>query len=149
MTQGGSLAASACSVQTDKIGKEALERNEYVYMYRNRIPVPSLAMVDDILTISEFGINSVKSNAYINSKIEMKKLTLNSEKCKKIHVACLHAHEKEMKGSSEDKYIGDFEPFYELTDSGEVINLNEYCTWVADTRYEHSFEVWQSKLNEK
>ena len=51
MTQGVSLAASACSVQTDKIGKEALERNEYIYMYRNRIPVPSLTMVDDILTI--------------------------------------------------------------------------------------------------
>ena len=85
MTQGGSLAPSACSVQTDKIGKEALEREEYVYKYRNKISVPSLTMVDDILTISDCGLKSVESNAFVNSKIEMKKLTLNTDKysCRK------------------------------------------------------------------
>ena len=72
MTQGGALAPSASSVQTDKIGKEALERGKYVYMFRERIPIPSLTMVDDVLTISECGLKSVESNAYVNAKIEMK-----------------------------------------------------------------------------
>ena len=84
MTQGGSLAASACSVQTDQIGKDALERGKFVYMYRNRIPIPSLTMIDDVLTISECGLQSIKNNAFVNSKIEMKRLTFNSEKCKTI-----------------------------------------------------------------
>ena len=39
LTQGGSLAPSVCSVHTDTIGKESLERNEYLYMYRNKIPI--------------------------------------------------------------------------------------------------------------
>ena len=43
-------------------------------------------MVDDVLTISECGLKSIESNAYVNSKIEMKKLTLNENKCKKVHI---------------------------------------------------------------
>ena len=31
ITQGGPLGPSACAVTMDKIGKEALEREEYIY----------------------------------------------------------------------------------------------------------------------
>ena len=91
-----------------------MQRDKFTYKYRNRISVPSLTMIDEILTISKCGIDSIESNAYINSKIEMKKLTLNTDKCKKIHVGknekychTLYSHDKEMKSSSQEKYIGD------------------------------------------
>ena len=98
--------------KTDQIGKDALERGKFVYMYRNRIPIPSLTMIDDVLTISECGLQSVKNNAFVNSKIEMKRLTFNSEKCKKIHIGkedkycpTLYAHDKQMQNSSHEKYL--------------------------------------------
>ena len=40
------------------------------------------------------------------------------------------------------KRKGDYEEFYELTIDGEAINLNEYCAWIADTRYENAFSEW-------
>ena len=30
--------------------------------------------------------------------------------------------------------VGAYEDFYELTYEGEPLNLNEYATWIADTR---------------
>ena len=32
-----------------------------------------------------------------------------------------------------------YEEFYELTNDGKAINLNEYCAWIADTRYKESY----------
>jgi hypothetical protein len=32
------------------------------------------------------------------------------------------------------KKIGDYEDFYELTKEGDVLNLNEYAAYIADTR---------------
>ena len=34
-----------------------------------------------------------------------------------------------------------------MTNQGEVINLNEYCAWIADTRYESSFPKWRAELD--
>ena len=53
------------------------------------------------------------------------------------------------KGFVLDQYKnkGDYEAFYELTNQGEVINLNEYCAWIADTRYESSFPKWRAELD--
>ena len=45
-----------------------------------------LAMVDDVLAIAKCGIKSVAVNTFINSKMEMRKLTLGKCKCKKMHV---------------------------------------------------------------
>ena len=54
---------------------------------------------------------SVMSNAFINSQIEQNKLTLNTEKCHKIHIGgkkamCpkLVAHQQEMQDKSKGKY---------------------------------------------
>ena len=112
--QGGPLGSLQCSLQTDKIGKKALQKNEHIYMYRNEIPVGPLTMVDDILSITKCGMESVMANAFINSQIEQNKLTLNTEKCHKIHAGgkkemCpkLVAHQQEMKDKSKEKYLGD------------------------------------------
>ena len=76
--------------------------------------MPSLCMVDDILAIQECSKDSVQMNSVINSFIELKKLTLSSKKCSKIHVgkvsaSCpeLKVHEMKMKNSEKEKYLGD------------------------------------------
>ena len=43
-------------------------------------------MVDDILTVSEAGIKSIKMNAAVQSKMDVKKLELGKEKCFKINI---------------------------------------------------------------
>ena len=60
------------------------------------------------------GIESVETNAYINAKIELKKLTLNGDKCHKLHIGkcskfCpkLIAHHDEMDDVLNEKYLGD------------------------------------------
>ena len=112
--QGSTWGSLLCSIQTDKIGKDALEREEYVYSYKEKVNIPPLAMVDDILAISECGSESVKTNAYINARFEEKRLELNEKKCVKIHATkesnyCpeLYAHDETIESVDETKYLGD------------------------------------------
>ena len=83
--QGSTWGSLLCSVQTDKFGKDALQREEYLYKYKDKIGIPPLIMVDDVLTVSECGIETVKVNAYINARFEQKRLELNENKCYQIH----------------------------------------------------------------
>ena len=60
-------------------------------------------MIDDLLTISECGCESVKMNSFINQQIELRNLTLNAKKCHQLHIGnpkmhCpkLNAHKKEI-----------------------------------------------------
>ena len=36
-----------------------------------------------------------------------------------------------------------------MTVDGEAINLNEYCAWIADTRYEDSFASYQKNSSQQ
>ena len=72
-------------------------------------------MVDDILTINLCGKESVISNSITNSFIKSKRLELGPKKCSRIHIGkkklnCpeLKVHNKTMKNSTLEKYIGDF-----------------------------------------
>ena len=92
-------------------------------------------MVDDCLAIAECGVESVKTNAYLNSKIEMKKLSLNEDKCKKIHIGkvnknCpeLRAHDQIMKKATEEKYLGNY-----LAESGKDNKNVEYKARIGTT----------------
>ena len=73
VTQGGVTGPLCCAVQTDKIGKDALENDKFLYMYKGKVGIPTLAMIDDIAKISECGTNSVIDNAYVNARIEQTK----------------------------------------------------------------------------
>lgn len=57
--------------------KESLIKQEHLHLYKGKVQIPALAMIDDIAKISECGIDSVVDNAYINAKIEQDKLKLN------------------------------------------------------------------------
>ena len=123
--QGGVMGSLLCGIQTDNIGKNILEKDEYspknetnhqkkCLYYKDEVEIPGLVMVDDIAAIGECGVPSVEVNAYIKAKIESKKLYLNPKKCHKMHIgkedkSCpdLKAHEENMEGTTEEKYIGD------------------------------------------
>ena len=114
ITQGGSWSPLQCSVQIDTLGKECQAEGKALYTYKDFIFLCPLAMVDDILTISECGIQSVATNSFINSKIEMKKLTMGPKKCKQIHVGrgnifcpTLNVHGDPIEVVSTEKYLGD------------------------------------------
>ena len=114
IAQGGSQSSIICSLQVDDIGREAVNRDELMYVYRDKVKIAPLSMVDDVLGIAKCGADSVILNSFINSKFEAKKLTLNETKCHKIHVGnievvCpkLHAHSSNINEVISDKYIGD------------------------------------------
>ena len=91
--QGDVWGSPACSVSIDSIGKECLEEHKYLYHYKGIVPIPPLAMVDDLLTISECGPTSVQLNSYINHKIRSKNLQWGSDKCKKMRIGKSHSEE--------------------------------------------------------
>ena len=86
-----------------------------LYLYKGKVQVSSLTMVDDLLSVAKCGIDSVETNAFINAKMELKRLILNSDKCHKLHIGqckgsyCskLRAHEIDMEQVLEDSYLGD------------------------------------------
>ena len=55
MQQGGIWAGLLCSNELDTIGKEELNYHEHLYYYKDMVPIPTLAMVDDLLNISNCG----------------------------------------------------------------------------------------------
>ena len=73
----GTLKASN---KMDTFGKEAKNEGKYIYMYQGVVPITSLQMVDDTLAVSECGVESIMTNAYINTKVEMKNLSFGVNK---------------------------------------------------------------------
>ena len=55
------------------------------------------------------------------------------------------------KGPKEERFVYDnsFEEYYELLNDGRAVCLNEYCTWIADTRYEERFTDLSKEEQEK
>ena len=84
--QGEVFGPLQCSVQVDTFGKECLSEGKHLYQYRGCVGIPPLAMIDDLLSISECGVESVKSNAFLNSKTNIKKLQFGGDKCYKLHI---------------------------------------------------------------
>ena len=88
--QGEVMAPLECSVSVDTFGKECQDEEKYLFYYRDKVGVPSLSMVDDLVNISDCGLESVKLNAFINAKSNTKKFQFGKEKCHKLHFGCKH-----------------------------------------------------------
>ena len=78
------------------------------------VNIPPLSFIDDIIGIVECGQPSIAMNSFINSKIEMKRLSFSKTKCYQIHIGrnntfCpeLKVHGKNMEKISSEKYLGD------------------------------------------
>ena len=84
--QGDVLAPLISSLQVDTIGKECLEENKNLYLYKDIVPIPPLGLVDDLFTICPCGYQTTKLNQFINSKTAEKRLQFGTSKCIKLHV---------------------------------------------------------------
>ena len=84
--QGEVFGPLQCSVQVDTFGKECLAQSKHLYSYRDCVGAPPLAMLDDLLAVSECGIDTVKTNAYFNAKTSVKKLQFGGQNCHKLHI---------------------------------------------------------------
>ena len=52
----------------ETLGKECIEEGECLFKYKDCVDIPPLAMIDDILAVSVCSLESVKMNAFIQSK---------------------------------------------------------------------------------
>ena len=84
--QGDVFGPIECSVSVDTFGKECLTDDKHLYLYKDKVKIPILAMVDDTLAVSECGYKSSMVNAFMNTKTNIKKLQFGIEKCFKMHV---------------------------------------------------------------
>ena len=84
--QGDVLAPLISSLQVDTIGKECLEEGKHLYLFKNKVPILPLGLVDDLFTISTCGVNTTKMNQFINTKTALKRLEFGTSKCVKLHV---------------------------------------------------------------
>ena len=71
--QGSVWGGLCCTVLMDKLGQLMYSHPELLHMYKDKVPIPPLEMVDDILAISKCSSKSVIVNSMINSFIETKK----------------------------------------------------------------------------
>ena len=121
--QGTVLSNIKCSVQIDSLGKDCITENKGLYKYKGCISIPPLAMVDDVVTISSCGSDSVKVNAIVQAKVQTKQLKLGQKKCFNMHVGkktkhlcpVLKIHGLDMKTAENERYLGDI-----LTTDGRI-----------------------------
>ena len=115
--QGTVWGSLCCTTSMDKLGNIIYNNEDLLYKYKQKVDIPSLGMVDDILSIQKCSSDSVKINAVINAFIESKKLTLSRNKCHRIHIQkksndkteclALKVHDNKMSDSNKEKYLGD------------------------------------------
>ena len=139
--QGTVWGSLFCTTTMDKLGKISYENEDLLYIYKNQVKIPSLGMVDDVISIQRCSSDAVKTNATINAFIESKKLTLSKSKCSRIHISkinptaehnCpeLKVHDGKMANSNRKKYLGDI-----VDKSGKI------CTTVEDRQRKGSAAV--------
>ena len=84
--QGDVFGNILASNQIDKFGKECLEEERNIYLYRDSIPIVPLAICDDLLVISECGYQTNLAVAYLNSQASFNYLQFGLSKCAKMHI---------------------------------------------------------------
>ena len=121
--QGTVLAPLKCSISIDKVEKFALEQmHSELYKYKKCVTIPPLAMIDDILAVTNCSTSSLKINAMIESLVNSKQLRMGASKCFQIHIGkskdkCrrLYINQSVMNTSTKEKYLGSI-----LTSDGKV-----------------------------
>ena len=72
--QGTVRAGLLCTGTMDKLGKLVYSEEQLSYKYLNKVHVPPSLMVDDVLTVSKCGQNSIKLNSTVNTFVYSKKV---------------------------------------------------------------------------
>ena len=118
--QGGIWGSVLCSNTIDSIGRKCRDRGKHIYLYKNRAGVLPLGFVDDLNAIARCGRDSLELNTFLNTQIELKKLSFHTavkpqvSKCVKMHVGknsgecpTLKVHKQDMADVTEIKYLGE------------------------------------------
>ena len=114
--QGTVLTPIKCSVQMDPtLGKELLADDSVkLYKYKGYVKIPPMALIDDVLTVTACGIDSIAMNAAIQSKVNNKRLELGHSKCFQMRIGneksnCpnLKVHSKDMLTANSERFLGD------------------------------------------
>ena len=84
--QGEVFGPLQCSVTIDTFGKECLEENKHLYLYKGEVGVPPLAMVDDVVCPAVCGLDSIEVTAFLNAKSKCKKIQFGVDKCHQLHI---------------------------------------------------------------
>ena len=71
--QGDTWESLLASVQVETIGKDCVQAG-HNYLYKGRLPVGFLGLVDDIVGVTETGIAAQKMTSLINLKTAEKKI---------------------------------------------------------------------------
>ena len=88
--QGDVLSPLVSSNMVDKhVGKVASETG-IIYMFKDKVKIPPLAMQDDTLGISECGVQTTVMNAFLNTRTSLMNLQYGSDKCIKMHIGENH-----------------------------------------------------------
>ncbi len=123
--QGSVSGGTLCSNQLSKLCNQTYDEG-IVYMYADRIPIPSLAMVDDLMSVCICSaIQSVEKNVKTDEFIKSKKLEsqVGDGKCQWMHIGKEVCHNSYVANGNEltqcliYKYLGDhvsdgWEPLY-------------------------------------
>ena len=75
------------------------------FLYKNEVEIPKMGFVDDTLDINKCGKEAKDMNKYTNNEINKRKLQLNQDKCKRIHVS----KNKSIRRICEDLHIDSWE----------------------------------------
>ena len=92
-----------------------------------------MAFIDDVLGISKCGVDSLKLNSIISSKMSTKRLEMGHKKCFQIHVGnkntntcpTLSVDDQDMKTSSSETYLGDILTNYSKIDQNIQARYNK------------------------
>ena len=95
MAQGDLFAPLEAAVQVDSMARK-LEKDDrarvesgkpgLLYRYKGIVPIPSLGLMDDNLTVSEGGFKAEEINIFMNKNSAEKTLQFNPKKCKYLSV---------------------------------------------------------------
>ena len=83
--QGDTWGPMLASLQVDKIGK-AVEESGIGYQYKDKLPIPMLGLVDDVVGVSEAGFRAQQLNVIFNVKTSELGLQYGIKKCKSMMI---------------------------------------------------------------
>ena len=86
--QGDVLSPLVSSNMVDQ-HKKALETGN-MCLYKNKVIIPFLGMVDNTIRISKCGVKTVSMNAFFNNRTNLMNLQFGSEKCVRMHIGKIH-----------------------------------------------------------
>ena len=89
--QGDTFGSILASIQVDAICKE-VESMGHGYKYKGTLPITMLAMVDDMIGVTNVGYKAKLINAAINIKTAEKRLQFGETKCKSMLVGLNTKH---------------------------------------------------------